>query len=178
MNISDNKTAKKVVEQLEVGGDKLASKVQGLLSDADTRRVVIKSQQGKELLAIPLTYGVVGGAVAALAAPQLAALTAIGGLVAKLKVQVERTGDRFVDGEVVDAAPSAAPSTEPNPMAAEPTAFTGTPSEAAVTEPEQNPTFVDTTPVTDETTEPDAGFKPERAYGEERRDDNPPHPTW
>lgn len=79
-------------ERLEVTGAELVDRVKELANDADTRRVVIKDQHDKELLSLPLTWGLAGGALAVVATPMLAVLGAIGGAVAKLKLEVERVG--------------------------------------------------------------------------------------
>jgi hypothetical protein len=52
------------------------------------RRVIIKNEEGKTLIDIPLTIGVVG----ALLVPQLAALGAIAALVTHGTIVVEKVG--------------------------------------------------------------------------------------
>ncbi|NEO64335.1 MAG: DUF4342 domain-containing protein, partial [Moorea sp. SIO4G2] len=54
------------------------------------RRIIIKNDQERILLEIPLTFGVLGGVTAIFLAPWLLALGAIGALAARLKVVVER----------------------------------------------------------------------------------------
>ncbi len=73
-------------EEFHVNGDKLVSKIKELLHEGTIRRVVIKNDDGKVLIDIPLTFGVVG----ALLAPQLAAIGALAALVTQCTIVVEK----------------------------------------------------------------------------------------
>lgn len=75
----------------EISGDKLVETVKNLLHQGNVRKVIIQ-QEGKTLLEIPLTVAVVGTALGLWFAPILAALGAIGALVAKVTIIVERGG--------------------------------------------------------------------------------------
>ena len=77
-------------EKIEVAGDKLAATVKNLFEDAGAKRVTIRTQDGKELMSIPLTFGVAGGALAFIIAPLLSTVAVIGGAVAKLTLEIER----------------------------------------------------------------------------------------
>ena len=59
-------------EEFRVDGEKIVAKIKELLHEGNIRRVIIKDKDGKSLLEIPVTFGVVG----VLLAPQLAALAA------------------------------------------------------------------------------------------------------
>ena len=59
--------------------------VKGILHEGNIRRMFIKDEEGKTLVELPLTWGVIG----AIAAPTLAALGAIGALTGKLTIVVE-----------------------------------------------------------------------------------------
>lgn len=85
-----DKNKPKFVEKIEVAGEDLVSKVKELFADAGAKRVVLRDSDGRELISVPLTIGVAGGALAVLAAPMLAAVAAVGGAVAKVRVDVER----------------------------------------------------------------------------------------
>ncbi len=74
-------------EEFQVDGEKLVSKIKELLHEGNIRRVIIKDKDGKTLLEIPMTLGVVG----VLIAPQLAALGAIAALLTEATVVVEKT---------------------------------------------------------------------------------------
>lgn len=75
----------------EISGDKLVETVKNLLHQGNVRKVIIQ-QDGRTLLEIPLTVAVVGTALGLWFAPILAALGAIGALVAKVTIIVERGG--------------------------------------------------------------------------------------
>ena len=74
-------------EELQVMGEQLLSKVKELVHEGNVRRIIIKDQNGHTLLEIPLTFGVVG----AILAPSLAAIGAIGALLAQCSIQVVRS---------------------------------------------------------------------------------------
>jgi hypothetical protein len=73
-------------EEFSVSGDMLLSKVKELVHGGNVRRVVIKNEEGKPLVDIPLTWGVVG----AIVAPQLAAVGAIAAFVTHCTIVVEK----------------------------------------------------------------------------------------
>lgn len=81
------------IEEIQVQGSELVSKIQELLRDATATRVTICKPNGEELISMPLTVGVLVGGLLTLAAPRLAALGAIGGLVAQFKLKVERNAE-------------------------------------------------------------------------------------
>jgi hypothetical protein len=69
--------------------------VKDLAHEGNVRRIIIKDGQGKTLIEVPLTVGVVG----ALVAPVAAAVGAIAALAADHSIVVERRDD---GGEVTD----------------------------------------------------------------------------
>jgi hypothetical protein len=73
-------------EEFKLSGDELVAKVKELVREANIRHVAIKNEEGKTLIDIPLTVGVIG----ALVAPQLAALGAIAALVTHGSIVVEK----------------------------------------------------------------------------------------
>lgn len=85
-----DKNKPKFIEQIEVAGEDLVSKVKELFADASAKRVVLRDSDGRELISVPLTIGVAGGALAVLAAPMLAAVAAVGGAVARVRIDIER----------------------------------------------------------------------------------------
>ena len=78
------------VEEFEVTGDKVVAKIKELLHEGNIRRISLKTEEGKTLIEMPLTFGVAGAAAAAMIAPMWAAVGAVAALVADLKVVVER----------------------------------------------------------------------------------------
>lgn len=73
-------------EEFEVKGEEIVSKIKELLHEGNIRRVIIKNEDGRTMIDIPLTIGVVG----ALVAPQLAAIGAIAALLAHGTIVVEK----------------------------------------------------------------------------------------
>jgi hypothetical protein len=78
------------VEEFSISGDDLVAKVRELLHQGNIRRIIIKTEEGRTLIEVPLTVGVVGGAIAATLFPVVAALGTIGALVAHLKIVIEK----------------------------------------------------------------------------------------
>ncbi|HEX2995442.1 MAG TPA: DUF4342 domain-containing protein [Anaerolineales bacterium] len=73
-------------EEFRVEGEKLLTKIKDLFHEGNIRRIIIKDKEGKTVLEIPVTLGVVG----ALIAPQLAAIGAIAALLTEATVVVEK----------------------------------------------------------------------------------------
>ena len=73
-------------EEFRVDGEKLISKIKEIIHEGNIRSLIIKDKEGKTVLEIPMTFGVVG----ALIAPQLAAIGAIAALVTEATVVVEK----------------------------------------------------------------------------------------
>ncbi len=88
---AEDASADKVrIEEFSINGDSLVAKVRELLHQGNIRRIIVKNEDGRILIEIPLTVGVVGGALAAALFPVLAALGVIGAMVAHLTLVVER----------------------------------------------------------------------------------------
>lgn len=77
---------KERTEELSVSGEKLVSTVKELVHQGNIRRITIKNRDGKSLIEIPLSLGVVG----LLLLPTLAALGAIAALVTECTIVIER----------------------------------------------------------------------------------------
>lgn len=73
-------------EEFSINGDALVAKVKELIHEGNIRRITIKNEEGKTLLEIPLTVGLVGAALL----PLWAALGALAALVAKLMIVIEK----------------------------------------------------------------------------------------
>jgi len=73
-------------EELKITGEELLSTVRELVRQGNIRRITIKNREGKTLVEIPLTLGVVG----TLLLPTLAALGAVAALVSECSIVVER----------------------------------------------------------------------------------------
>ena len=79
-------TTTKVFDRIMVAGEDLLRKVKELIHEGNVRRISIKDKQGKTLIELPLSIGLVGAALA----PALAAVGAIAALVTECTVMVER----------------------------------------------------------------------------------------
>jgi hypothetical protein len=77
-------------EEFRVKGDELVTKIKELLHEGNIRRIIVKNESGHTLIEIPLTVGVVGGVLSAAFFPVLAALGAIGAVVAHLTLVIEK----------------------------------------------------------------------------------------
>jgi hypothetical protein len=73
-------------EEFKIEGDKLVAKIKELMREGNIRRIIIKNEEGRPLIDIPLTFGVIG----VLVAPQLAALGAIAALITHGTIVVEK----------------------------------------------------------------------------------------
>ena len=76
----------KHTEEFRVNGEDILKKVKSLLNEGNIRRISILSKDGKQIVELPLTVGVVG----AVLAPPLAAVGAIAALVTECTIVVER----------------------------------------------------------------------------------------
>ena len=77
---------KVTTEEYQVDGDTLVHKIKELVAEGNVRRLVIKNEEGKELIEVPLTWGVVGVVLL----PVWAAIGAIAALVADCTIVVEK----------------------------------------------------------------------------------------
>jgi len=78
------------VEELKISGDAVVAKVKELLRKGNIRYLIIKNGSGRTLVEVPLTVGVIGGAVTAVVFPVAAAIAAVGALVASLTIVIAR----------------------------------------------------------------------------------------
>lgn len=76
----------RVVEEFQVLGSNLVDKVKELIHEGNVQRIIIKNEQGLTLVEIPVTLAAIG----VIAAPVLAAVGAIAGIVTKCTLVVER----------------------------------------------------------------------------------------
>ena len=74
-------------EEFRVEGEKLITKIKELIHEGNIRRIIIKDKEGKTVMEIPMTLGVVG----VLIAPQLAAIGAIAALLTEATILVEKS---------------------------------------------------------------------------------------
>ena len=76
----------KLADEIHVMGSNLVEKVKELIHEGNVQRIIIKNEQGHTLVEIPVTLAAIGF----VAAPVLAAVGAIAGIVTKCTLVVER----------------------------------------------------------------------------------------
>lgn len=76
-------------EEHKVRGEQLLAKVREIIHQGNTRRIIIKSDEGQTILEIPLTLGV----VTAVLVPVWVAVGAIAALAADYTLVVEKEGE-------------------------------------------------------------------------------------
>ena len=76
----------KHTEEFKLNGEDLLKKVKSLIAEGNIRRITIRNKEGKNVVELPLTVGVVG----AVLAPPLAAVGAIAALLTECSIVVER----------------------------------------------------------------------------------------
>lgn len=100
--------AKTKTEEFHISGSKLIEQIKDILRQGNVRHVSIQDDDGDFKLEMPLTVGVLGASAVTLLAPWLAILGVVAGLVANVKVVVERE----VETDEGDAADPDAPKDE------------------------------------------------------------------
>lgn len=73
-------------EEFKVSGDGIVAKVKEIIAVGNARRIIIKNEEGKVLIEIPLTFAVVG----AVLAPVLAAVGALAAILTHGTIVVEK----------------------------------------------------------------------------------------
>jgi hypothetical protein len=79
----------KIIEELKVLGRDLVDRVRALLHEGNVRRVIIKDDKGNTFMEIPVAIAAIG----TIAAPLLAAIGALAGMIAHFTVVVERAAE-------------------------------------------------------------------------------------
>jgi hypothetical protein len=86
-------------ESIKAEGENVVDKVKAVIHEGNVRRVVVK-QHGRTIAEFPLTFGVVGAALA----PVVAAIAAVVGLIQDCTIEVEREADKPDSKTEPDAA--------------------------------------------------------------------------
>jgi hypothetical protein len=76
--------------EFRVSGEDLLKKVKDLIREGNIRRIIIKDEQGKTYLEIPLTFGVVGVVLA----PILAAIGALAAMAGNFTIQIVKREEK------------------------------------------------------------------------------------
>jgi len=76
-------------EEFRVSGEDVVKKLKELVKEGNIRRIIIKNEEGKTLIEVPLTIGVVGAALL----PIWAAIGAVVALATNCTIVVEKRED-------------------------------------------------------------------------------------
>lgn len=76
----------KKTEEYKVNGEELMAKIKAIIREGNARKVTIKDKDNKEIISFPLTFGVVGVALA----PVFAAVATITALATECTIVIER----------------------------------------------------------------------------------------
>ena len=74
-------------ETFRLEGGKVLDKIKDLVHQGNIRRIILKTEEGKTLIEIPLTLGLVGAALL----PVFAAVGALAAVMTRMVVVVEKT---------------------------------------------------------------------------------------
>ena len=73
-------------QEFTLNGDEVVAKVKELIHEGNIRRITIKNEDGRTMLEVPLTLGLIGAALL----PVLAAIGAAAALATRCTIVVER----------------------------------------------------------------------------------------
>jgi hypothetical protein len=76
-------------QEFTIDGDEVVAKVRELIHEGNIRRITIKNEEGRTMLEVPLTIGLIGAALL----PVLAAIGAAAALATRCTIVVERDTD-------------------------------------------------------------------------------------
>jgi hypothetical protein len=105
-----NDNVKRFTEEVEVAGNQVVDRVREVIEQGNARRLILRNEEGRTLLEIPLTAGAVVGGALLWFNPLLAGVAAIGGMLMKVRIEIERDAvDALEDaaenvGEAVETA--------------------------------------------------------------------------
>ncbi len=74
-------------EEFRLEGGKILDKIKELIHQGHIRRITLKNEEGKTLIEIPLTVGVVGAALL----PVFAAVGALAAVATRMEIVIEKT---------------------------------------------------------------------------------------
>lgn len=98
-------------QEFTIDGDEVVAKVKELIHEGNIRRITIKNEDGRTMLEVPLTIGLIGAALL----PVFAAIGAAAALASRCTIVVERETDpSATDGPSTTPASPAPASPEPD----------------------------------------------------------------
>ncbi|HWS49230.1 MAG TPA: DUF4342 domain-containing protein [Candidatus Methanoperedens sp.] len=80
------KTTKVNEDSFKVSGEELLKKIKELIKEGNVREITIENKEGKVIMVLPLTVGIIGAALL----PPLAAVGAIAALLTECTIRVKR----------------------------------------------------------------------------------------
>jgi len=95
---------KRWIEEVEVTGNELVSRVKELIEDSSASRIIIRKPSGETLMEVPIVAGAAVGGAAVIFAPVLAAIGAMAALLTQCKIEIvrEKDAEDDDDDDVVD----------------------------------------------------------------------------
>lgn len=87
-----------MINEFKVKSKELLKKIEDLINEGNIRRIIIKDSEGKVFIEVPLTIGVIG----TIAAPVMAAIGALAGLVSSFSIEVIRKDDSITEEQSKD----------------------------------------------------------------------------
>jgi hypothetical protein len=82
--MDENRSDRK--EEFKLDGGEVVDKIKELIHQGNIRRIILKNEEGKTLMEIPLTWGLVGAALL----PIFAAVGALAAVVTRMVIVVEK----------------------------------------------------------------------------------------
>jgi hypothetical protein len=82
-------------QEFTINGDEVVAKVKELIHEGNVRRIIIKNEDGRTMLEVPLTIGLIGAAFM----PVLAAIGAAAALATRCTIVVEREPEPATGGD-------------------------------------------------------------------------------
>jgi hypothetical protein len=92
-------------QEFSLNGDEVVAKVKELIHEGNIRRIIIKNEDGRTMLEVPLTIGVIGAALL----PILAAIGAAAAIATRCTLVVERDPTIATADTPEEAPPAEAP---------------------------------------------------------------------
>ena len=80
-------------QEFTVNGDEVVAKVKELIHEGNIRRIILKNEDGRTMLEVPLTIGLIGAALL----PVLAAIGAAAAIASRCTLVVERDDPPMTD---------------------------------------------------------------------------------
>lgn len=91
-----DQNVRRITEEIEVTGSQLVDRVKEVMQEGNARRLILRNEEGRTLFEVPLTAGAFVGGALLWFNPLLAGIAAIGGMLLKVRIEIER--------DVVDSA--------------------------------------------------------------------------